>query len=741
MVKRACTHCRDFDSGFGLSRGQPDRLVSGYDFNGNVCGAGDMKDRPYVYYPFPYPKDATSGSLDGADFTWAVCVEKCPRTPLGVTTPPNMCSQAFRVRTEAASQNPAVGAGAKPVVVCGGLDGGQTDMAQFGVEGFLGFYKYCMKHKPVCKCSGYADACTSDSTTCSPSCCMPSNATATDAASVAIGMQMLATTQKINETEYPEQSQFGIPIGHRYGFCWVPYPSYLPGKGASSWTRCMPFFDPKDTGSLNASMGTVSSSLALNTTSNGDPKSMEAAFKAVIASMSGPRETAMSLVNQVRKYWVQILTSAFIALVVSVVYTYLLKVAAGPLIYTGMALVWVMLSGACIVLCVKAAFIDPSSIPGSSTVAQSLPSGVSFGPAQANKDLVVAGAVVLAILWVVYNLMLCVLIPRIGVAVKIMSVASSCLAAMPTTLLFPVLSWVLTFLLYIYFVIVLWYLASAGTWDADEHRYVWEPNLQRLMLMHFFGTLWSHAFILAVGNLVIAGAAADWFLTEDKKVLHLPAVASLKRTVRYHLGTAAFGSLLIAIVQLVRWVFRYYMYQLNKLSPDSSIVKVLSCIGECCLDCLERFLDFINKNAYVQTAITAKGFVAAACAATQLLLRNCLRVGTLNIVSSAFIFLGKYLIALTTGLIAALWIANADGTGALENVSGAPVFPVLVIVCLAFGVACAFLDVWDMVIDTIFQCYCMDEELGTNKSPGEIKQAVANNPPSESDLKGIGATV
>jgi hypothetical protein len=26
------------------------------------------------------------------------------------------------------------------------------------------------------------------------------------------------------------------------------------------------------------------------------------------------------------------------------------------------------------------------------------------------------------------------------------------------------------------------------------------------------GTLWGHAFILAVGDLIIAGAAAEWFL-------------------------------------------------------------------------------------------------------------------------------------------------------------------------------------------------------------------------------------
>ena len=56
---------------------------------------------------------------------------------------------------------------------------------------------------------------------------------------------------------------------------------------------------------------------------------------------------------------------------------------------------------------------------------------------------------------------------------------------MPTTLLFPVMVWVATVFIYTYFVIVLWYLASAGSWDAAQHRYIWNEDLQRLMVLTF----------------------------------------------------------------------------------------------------------------------------------------------------------------------------------------------------------------------------------------------------------------
>jgi hypothetical protein len=49
----------------------------------------------------------------------------------------------------------------------------------------------------------------------------------------------------------------------------------------------------------------------------------------------------------------------------------------------------------------------------------------------------------------------------------------------------------------------------------------------------------------------------------------------------------AFGSFIIAVVQMVRWVFRYYMYQIKKLDKDGTfkhVIALLTCIGECCLD-------------------------------------------------------------------------------------------------------------------------------------------------------------
>jgi hypothetical protein len=218
-------------------------------------------------------------------------------------------------------------------------------------------------------------------------------------------------------------------------------------------------------------------------------KSMDTAMASVVKSMSGPGETAKMLVEQVRKYKWVIAGSGGIALVISILYTFLLKIAAFPVMLTIMAAVWVMLGVSLAMLGSKAGYIDAASIPGSDYAATKMPEGVTFGPAETNQQLVVAACVLVGVCFVFYSLVLCVMIPRLRLACKIIDLASVCLASMPTALLIPVIQFFAAGMLFVYFCIVLWYLASAGSWDPDARRYVWDENLQRMMLVHFFGLL------------------------------------------------------------------------------------------------------------------------------------------------------------------------------------------------------------------------------------------------------------
>jgi hypothetical protein len=153
---------------------------------------------------------------------------------------PNMCFMTFSVASDYNDGR---------IIKCGGESGGRTDMRQFGVEGFFGYVKYCIKNKPRCKCAATDEIQTNFTgeiaktlngwTNSKPECCNPNLVASSgnevgaqtwfdwrsNSGSTGIGKP---DVQLFNSTSEPELKQFNIPFAHKYGFCFVPYPSYLP---------------------------------------------------------------------------------------------------------------------------------------------------------------------------------------------------------------------------------------------------------------------------------------------------------------------------------------------------------------------------------------------------------------------------------------------------------------------------------------------------------------------------------
>lgn len=81
------------------------------------------------------------------------------------------------------------------------------------------------------------------------------------------------------------------------------------------------------------------------------------------------------------------------------------------------------------------------------------------------------------------------------------------------------------------------------------------------------------------------------------------------------------------------------------------IAVAILCVLQCCLWCMEKCIKFLNKNAYIQTAIHGYDFCKSARTAFFLILRNCLRVVAVNMVADFVLMLSKVMIpGITTTL-------------------------------------------------------------------------------------------
>jgi Plasma-membrane choline transporter len=205
--------------------------------------------------------------------------------------------------------------------------------------------------------------------------------------------------------------------------------------------------------------------------------------------------------------------------------------------------------------------------------------------------------------------------------------------------------------------------------------------------------------------LIIALSVAKWYFTKNKATIgSWTVIGSIVDVCWYHSGTAAFGSLLVAIVQLIRSIIA--RAQKSAKEAHNKLAQIVLCCCQCCFWCLECALKFINKNAYIQTAIFSTSFCKSCRQSFALIFRNAGRVAAITYVSSAVLIVGKLFISAAVTLVAYYTILENIGAD-LYSVGG----PVAVTFLISYFISDMFMDVLDMGISTVLHCFIADEEM------------------------------
>jgi choline transporter-like protein 2/4/5 len=223
---------------------------------------------------------------------------------------------------------------------------------------------------------------------------------------------------------------------------------------------------------------------------------------------------------------------------------------------------------------------------------------------------------------------------------------------------------------------------------------------------NIFGLLWLLFFLEAFGEMVMAGVFARWYWTFDKTqdLPAWPVRSSLYQTCRYHLGTLAFGSLVLSFVRFVRMLIEAVEAKLKKYSEQYAAARVMLCLCKCCFMCLESCLQFLNRNAYIMTSIYGESFCSAASHSFSLLSRNLVRVVVLDKVTDFILFVGKLLVTSLATLLAILLLST------VPELNYQPV-PIILAIFGSFSIATCFSSIYAMAVDTIFLCVLEDLEL------------------------------
>ncbi|XP_016977108.2 choline transporter-like 2 [Drosophila rhopaloa] len=232
-----------------------------------------------------------------------------------------------------------------------------------------------------------------------------------------------------------------------------------------------------------------------------------------------------------------------------------------------------------------------------------------------------------------------------------------------------------------------------------------KPLIKWAIFYNVFGFLWLSFFISAFSYMVLASTFARWYWTFKKRdVPYFTLTRAFCQTAFYHLGTVAFGSLILAIVRLIRLVLEYIHEKLKKY--DNAVTRAILCCMRCFFWLLETFLKFLNRNAYIMCAIHGKNFCSSAADSFNLIMRNFLRVVTLDQVTDFLFFLSKLLLTAGAGVSTYYFLDNNPAIIQLHYNE----VPTTVVVIAAFLITSVFFGVYSTAVDTLFLCFLEDCE-------------------------------
>mmetsp|Transcript_113965 Transcript_113965/g.302883 ORF Transcript_113965/g.302883 Transcript_113965/m.302883 type:complete len:627 (-) Transcript_113965:171-2051(-) len=436
----------------------------------------------------------------------------------------------------------------------------------------------------------------------------------------------------------------------------------------------------------------------------------------------------METLSTIPAAWPVLVGVFFVSIVLGYLYLAMLRHCAEPLIWVSMVLVVLGFGLLGCYLWRSAADLGQATLPAG----VSLPEGSEGNQETAVRVVaVVSWAIALAVVFLA-----CCFRHSIAAASACAEVACDAMFEMPSLLVAPVVKalvkGLLCFIL-LYGFLLLYSTASISEQGGDgiTRSFEFKPKQYYMMLFYMVASFWILAFVSALYQFVIAYATAEYYFTpydhdDEKDVGCCVLCEGLHIGLLYHTGSLAFGSLLIALLQTFQKVIEYAEAK-NEETANSQVVKILLCCCACCVNCCKDTIQFINKNAYIDMAITSHNFCDAAKQAVEMIIELGGAMAILNGATYVFTFFGTALITLACGALA--YVAAAHGAFAdAESVStlGCPLAPMVVSMLLGCLVALDFMNVFDMVSDTLLYCYGTDLHSGKGgyTAPAALKELV-----------------
>jgi len=257
-----------------------------------------------------------------------------------------------------------------------------------------------------------------------------------------------------------------------------------------------------------------------------------------------------------------------------------------------------------------------------------------------------------------------------------------------------------------------------------------------------FGFIWIYAFLTALGLMTIAACVFYFYFVHKESVppsaymkqfddnqTRFPVLKHLGWVLRYHIGSIALGSFIVALVTFIQLVTKGLFSYMEKQAGNSNMLKLVSLCIQCCLACFKRTIQFINSYAYVYVFVENVGFCTGAGHTFQLILKYPAQIAINTLVQRVLGLLQLCLVPFGTTVLAYLYFNFAQtGHGAYAGL----LLPGTV--CLfSLLLTRAFSSVFEQVIQSLTVCVLHDVDTFEGRFLRESMMEAFGNPKKVED--------
>ncbi|KAL5506999.1 PNS1 [Sanghuangporus vaninii] len=196
-----------------------------------------------------------------------------------------------------------------------------------------------------------------------------------------------------------------------------------------------------------------------------------------------------------------------------------------------------------------------------------------------------------------------------------------------------------------------------------------------LIAYETFCYLWTSQ---VVGNVALAtlagGPYGAWYYfgpREAGQMPNHPTLSSFFRASTFSLGSIAFGSLIVTLLEVLRLILS--MIRQNASAEGNPIEAILACCAECFIGCIEAMVEYFNRYAYIEIALYGKSYIEAAKDTWRLFKDRGIDALVNDSLVSMTMTWGAYVVGLLSSLFAYLYLRYTHPSYNSEGQYTAPV--------------------------------------------------------------------